>query len=161
MAFQISVNIKFDTQVLDKLNSETVRRQALSMMVDAAARAVQSGAMKRTPVKSGRLRSGWVGTGALTTRGTQAWLRNSVEYAAYVEEGTKPHTITPRNGRALRWPLQTTASGLPAANTKFAFAKKVNHPGTQGVHMAQRAVREDLDAAMRAAHSAMVGYFGL
>lgn len=38
----------------------------------------------------------------------------------YLHEGTRPHTIVPRRKLALRWP---TGSG-------FAFARRVQHPGT-------------------------------
>ncbi len=42
--------------------------------------------------------------------------------AAFVNLGTKPHVIVPKKGKALRWP----------AGGKFAFAKRVNHPGYKG-----------------------------
>jgi hypothetical protein len=41
-------------------------------------------------------------------------------YAAYVELGTRPHKIRPRYRKALRWPVEGG----------FAFARSVNHPGT-------------------------------
>lgn len=42
-------------------------------------------------------------------------------YALYVHGGTKPHTITPKRRRALRW----------VSGGDFVFAKRVRHPGTQ------------------------------
>ena len=46
---------------------------------------------------------------------------NRQAYGRYVREGTKPHTIYPKNAKALRF----TAKG------EVVFAKKVNHPGTK------------------------------
>ncbi len=42
-------------------------------------------------------------------------------YARFVHEGTKPHAIFPKNKLALRFPK----------GGKFAFAKRVQHPGTK------------------------------
>lgn len=44
---------------------------------------------------------------------------SNVEYAPMVEMGTRPHTITPKNKKALFWP----GAGHPV--------KVVNHPGTR------------------------------
>lgn len=56
-------------------------------------------------------------------------------YARAVEEGTQPHTITPRAKKALRWAATASKrrlSGRPAkrARVRWAFAKWVRHPGT-------------------------------
>lgn len=42
--------------------------------------------------------------------------------ALWVNLGTKPHEIRPKNKKALRW----------VAGSRFAFAKVVKHPGYQG-----------------------------
>lgn len=43
-------------------------------------------------------------------------------HAAFVHWGTPPHVITPRNKKALRFPV----------GGAFAFARAVNHPGYKG-----------------------------
>lgn len=57
-------------------------------------------------------------------------------HALFVHWGTPPHTIRPKNKKALRW----------AAGGKFAFARFVNHPGYNGdpwlVKAADQALRE-------------------
>lgn len=45
------------------------------------------------------------------------------DYAGFVEYGTEPHVIGPRNRRALRFPVGGGAG--------FAFAREVNHPGSR------------------------------
>ena len=44
-----------------------------------------------------------------------------VGYAIHVEHGTRPHTIFPKNAKALRFKI----------GNRIVFAKSVNHPGTQ------------------------------
>jgi len=50
------------------------------------------------------------------------WRGKKVNYGIFVHFGTKPHTITPRRKKALRW----------VENNKFVFAKLVKHPGYKG-----------------------------
>ena len=42
-------------------------------------------------------------------------------YASFVEKGTRPHVILPKNGKFLRW---------EQPQGDFHFARRVNHPGT-------------------------------
>lgn len=53
--------------------------------------------------------------------GTVFLNKNRAPYGPFVHAGTKPHTITPKNRRALRW----------VSGNRFIFAKQVNHPGTR------------------------------
>lgn len=66
----------------------------------------------------------------------------TASYAAFVEFGTRPHEIRPKNGRLLAWQsggaggsYATAASGRqyykPGAAGNTVFAGKVNHPGTK------------------------------
>ena len=57
----------------------------------------------------------------------------SASYAAYVETGTRPHVIRPKNRKALRWAASGDArlSGSPRSGGRVRFAKRVNHPGTR------------------------------
>jgi len=50
-----------------------------------------------------------------------AYVGSNVEYAPYVELGTRPHTIRPKEAKALHF----TVGG------KEVFAKVVRHPGTR------------------------------
>jgi hypothetical protein len=43
-------------------------------------------------------------------------------YAAWVELGTRPHVILPKNAQALRW---------YGSDGGAVFARRVNHPGTR------------------------------
>lgn len=57
-------------------------------------------------------------------------------HAVFVQLGTRPHEIRPKNKKALRW----------SSGGQFFFAGKVNHPGYRGdaylINAATLAVRE-------------------
>lgn len=52
------------------------------------------------------------------------YITHEVSYGQILEEGSKPHVITPKNGEFLYW---------KGAN-HIVKTKKVNHPGTKGFH---------------------------
>lgn len=56
-------------------------------------------------------------------------------YAPFVIFGTRPHTIRPREKKALRW----------ASGGEFVFAKWVNHPGYAGDDYLTTSMRAALD----------------
>jgi HK97 gp10 family phage protein len=101
--------------------------------------------------RTGRLRSSithTVSADALsTTIGTRTF------YARFVEEGTRPHEIRPRNKKALAWPKTgKTPAGLgrgPQGTFKSSgtlqFAKVVHHPGFKGHFYMRRALQESKD----------------
>lgn len=65
---------------------------------------------------------------------TSARLVASAVYAGFVEHGTRPHTITPRAAKALRWaasPAGRRLSGSPRVGAAVVFATIVHHPGTR------------------------------
>ena len=53
----------------------------------------------------------------------------SASYARFVDQGTKPHTIFPREARVLRW---YSPSGAPV------FSRYAQHPGTKGAFFTQK-----------------------
>lgn len=65
----------------------------------------------------------------------------SANYAAFTEFGTRAHEIVPVNRKALRWAATSSGrrlSGSPRKGAAVIFAKRVRHPGTRGMHWAQR-----------------------
>lgn len=100
-------------------------------------------AKKIVPRKTGDLGRSIV-KGSLTDRSAIVEARAS--YAAYVELGTKPHVILPKNGRVLAWPATAAGRRLSGrANARalrgapkvgkttgtFSYARSVKHPGTR------------------------------
>jgi len=69
--------------------------------------------------------------------------------AVFLEEGTRPHVITPKAKLALRWaasPGGARLSGRPRTGAAVVFARRVNHPGSKAypfmVPGAQKAISE-------------------
>lgn len=56
-------------------------------------------------------------------------LSYGVDYGKILEEGQKPHDITPKNGKALYW----KGASHPV--------KRVHHPGTEGFHTLENTLR--------------------
>lgn len=106
--------------------SDDVRRAIVATGVD-----VQNKARELCPVDTGRLRSSIVHRVEGGGRTTGVVVGTNVSYAADVEDGTPPHVILPKNGKALYWP----GAAHPVA--------KVNHPGTR----AQPFMRPSLELA--------------
>jgi hypothetical protein len=58
----------------------------------------------------------------------------AVNYAAFVEYGTRPHIIRPRNGKFLRFPANGRSARLTGSVRRggdAVFAREVHHPGTK------------------------------
>lgn len=64
-------------------------------------------------------------------RGPQVSVGSSLYYALWEHEGTPPHVIRPNRMKVLRFPGRGGA---------IVFARKVNHPGTNGSHFLTRAL---------------------
>ena len=65
---------------------------------------------------------------------TSVTVAAGAKYAPFVEYGTRPHEITPRAAKALRWaasPGGRRLSGSPRKGAAVVFAKRVHHPGTK------------------------------
>jgi len=63
---------------------------------------------------------------------TRTDFAGGMSYSVFVNFGTRPHIIRPKNKKALRW----------AAGNGFAFAKLVRHPGYIGDNYTERAAQE-------------------
>lgn len=96
------------------------------------ARLVEARAKVLAPVDTGRLRASIRTTRKLTARGPTYQVSTNVEYAPYVENGTRPHIIRPRRAKALAFRV----------GGRLVFAQVVHHPGTKAQPFLSRAVRE-------------------
>lgn len=95
-------------------------------------------AKRLVPRKTGNLGRS-IAPGAFV--GKTAFVVARASYAAYVEKGTRPHVIRPRNAKVLRFPSSGTSTTLAGrvrtgearrlGSGAYVFASKVNHPGTK------------------------------
>lgn len=85
---------------------------------------------KLAPRRTGNLARS-IGLASVTA--TVAETVATANYAAFVELGTKPHTIVPKNAKALRFAVggNATLSGRPRTGGQVIFAKRVRHPGSK------------------------------
>lgn len=119
------------------------------------AQEIETSVKANTPWKTGALRREWFHTPGLQTMTLQRSLTNKLPYAIFVEEGTRPHEIRPRNKKALAWQISAgqAALGGPVSNRirttnkltgkplksakmeSFIVVRSVHHPGTKPVKM--------------------------
>jgi HK97 gp10 family phage protein len=118
---------------LDRAALNRQIRGASRAELDRAARQVMNRAKILAPVDTGRLRAS-IRVEARRTLGlrTVYTIGSDVYYAPYVNDGTRPHTIRPRRGKALRF----TIGG------RVVYARVVHHPGTRPRPFLDRALRE-------------------
>jgi len=119
--------IRLNPREVQATVNDLARKDALRV-----ARLVESRAKVLAPVDTGRLRASIKITRKLTIRGVGYAVGTDVEYATYVENGTRPHKIRPKAKQALRFKV----------GGKYVFAAVVNHPGTRANPFLARAVRE-------------------
>lgn len=65
-----------------------------------------------------------------STGGFVVWVNS--QYGVYVDQGTKPHVILPKNKPFLAW---------KGSDGKWIFARRVNHPGTKPTYFFTNAVK--------------------
>jgi hypothetical protein len=87
---------------------------------------------KRTPKRSpGETASSIHSDYFSTPAGVLGVVGSAAPVAAFVELGTRPHTIRPKDAKALAFFLGETAIASPLGEKEaFKVAKSVNHPGT-------------------------------
>jgi bacteriophage HK97-gp10 putative tail-component len=101
--------------------------------LEIASRQVVNRAKVLAPVDTGRLRASIrVESRRTFTFRSVFTVGSDVEYAAMVNDGTRPHQIRPRNAKALRFRV----------GGRIVYAKVVNHPGTRARPFLDRALRE-------------------
>lgn len=86
------------------------------------------------PVDTGRLRAS-IGPATYSRTWTlrpQATIAVGVDYAGYVHDGTRPHTIRPRQAQALRF----------VVGGRVVYARVVHHPGTRARPFLDRALQQ-------------------
>jgi hypothetical protein len=141
----VNFGIEIDLSELGALASKG--RSALGRAFKDIALDLWGNVREEAPVRHGRLAGSWEldQVGDLDYR-----IRSAVEYAAAVNEGTKPHDIVPVRGKALRFVI----------GDQVIFARRVRHPGTPPNPYIDRAISRTerrLDDFVARAVSASMG----
>jgi hypothetical protein len=118
---------------LDRANLNRTLTNASRTELKEAGRQVVNRAKILAPVRTGRLRSSIrAGDPRIFSLRGSLTVGSDLEYAAAVNDGSRPHIIRPRSKQVLRFNV----------GGRIVFAKVVHHPGTKGTHFLDRALRE-------------------
>lgn len=96
----------------------------------------------RVPVRTGKLKQSI----SIQVNTDSVVIGPHTDYAAYVEFGTKPHEIRPKNGKTLAW----------RGPNGMVYAKVVHHPGTRAQPYVRPAFNDWVDALGQAAAEANI-----
>ena len=118
---------------LDRARLQRTMTNASRRELKEASRQVVNRAKVLAPVRTGRLRASIRAEEPriFSLRGSVK-VGSDLEYAGFVNDGTRPHIIRPVRARALRFKV----------GGKTVFAKLVHHPGTRARPFLDRALRE-------------------
>lgn len=133
VAYQLSLNRAAVEQVAE--------RAALRLVTDTTRR-VLNRAIILTPVRRGRLRAGNQMRVKKDAAGIVGEVFNDTAYAAAVHNGTRPHRITPKRAKVLRFKATKPASGKRKRKGNIVYTRYVNRPGTKGRPWLATALRE-------------------
>jgi HK97 gp10 family phage protein len=113
------VPVEFNVVVrMKKRLEEVISREKLSKFLEESAKFVFAEARERAPVRTGKLRES---ISLIKVNDLHYVVGSPLEYAVYVERGTRPHIIRPKRARALRF----------VVGGETVFARLVRHPGTK------------------------------
>ena len=127
-----------------RLDSDAFRALVRELM-QRVVLTVEGNVKRVTPVRTGTLRRSI--TSRVEATGERGVVGTKLSYARAVHEGTRPHTITPTNKRALAW----KGGAHPV--------RSVQHPGTKGVPFFRIGADESRADIERLAQEAGVRFF--
>jgi hypothetical protein len=99
---------------------------------ERVARQVAVRARRLVPVRTGATRNSIRVVKGSSWRGPTWQVVVNSPVGEYLENGTRPHQIRPRNAKVLRFQI----------GGRTVFARIVNHPGTKATHFLSNAVRQ-------------------
>jgi hypothetical protein len=117
MALQVNIEVpNLPNVVCAFTGASTIIRSHITSAIRQSITAIEVVAKSVTPVMTGKLRSSW--TREISS--LSGSLYNTMPYAVYVHEGTKPHMISAKNRQI-----------LADKKKQIFFGKQVMHPGSR------------------------------
>jgi len=107
--------------------------------IESLAFGIVNNLKKRCPVDNGELRSSINSQ----TSGNEIQI-TMLDYGKYVEFGTPPHIIRPKNRKALKFEINRKKRLEEGGKPNEVFAKEVRHPGTRPQPFIRPTFRDDL-----------------
>lgn len=124
MKIQLKIDGDFRQRLADAVKNMP---QAVRIGVQNATHYMQLEIAKSSPIGKSRVKGGLRNSWHAEISPLQGVVYTDKNYAIYVHEGTRPHLIKPKNGRALFW---------QGAVHPY---RVIHHPGTKGNPFARRA----------------------
>ena len=132
----MSFYVTIDTSDYDNKmsNLQSVLKRMPREILEQGSAVIENDLQRNVPVRTGRLRN------SITREvsDTSAVIRTNSGYGRFVNDGTAPHIIYPRNGRFLRFEIQG----------KVIYAKRVRHPGFIGRKFVEQTLQESMPKIM-------------
>ena len=132
----MSFYITIDTSDYDNKmsNLQSVLKRMPREIIEQGSAVIENDLQRNVPVRTGRLRN------SITREvfDTSAVIRTNSGYGRFVNDGTAPHIIYPRNARFLRFEIQG----------KVIYAKRVRHPGFIGRKFVELTLSESMPKIM-------------
>ncbi len=128
MSFYVTIDTSdFDNKMS---NLVTVLKRMPREILEQGSAVIENDLQRNVPVRTGKLRN------SITREvfDTSAVVSTNSGYGRFVNDGTAPHIIYPRNARFLRFEIQG----------KVIYAKRVRHPGFTGRKFAEKTIQESM-----------------
>ena len=122
----VSVTVSIDTTALTEKLSPDKMNQAKQKGMEYASQELIRVLRRNSPVDHGVLKKWFIDSFS----SDEVSIKSPAEYAQYVNDGTRPYTITPVNKKALYW------------NGADHPVRVVHHPGIKGRHFVEESISD-------------------
>ena len=122
----VSVTVSIDTTALTEKLSPDKMNQAKQKGMKYASQELIRVLRRNSPVDHGVLKKWFIDSFS----SDEVSIKSPAEYAQYVNDGTRPYTITPVNKKALYW------------NGADHPVRVVHHPGIKGRHFVEESISD-------------------
>lgn len=132
MSFIVTIDISDYDRKMGNLQSGLARLPR--EILESGSATIEMDLKRNVPVRTGRLRD------SITREvfDNSAVIRTNSGYGRFVNDGTRPHDIFPRNGRYLRFEI----------GGRTIYAKRVRHPGFTGRKFVEVTLAESVPKIM-------------
>ena len=139
MALEFGFEILLPEELMRKLQDGTLLAEPTREFLTVISVEVQRNTQMLTPVDTGRLRASWIRNVDVSPMPLWAEVSTNVNYAPFVEEGTRPHwppmsALNPAAAGIRQW------ANIHGVNV-YALGAAIAQRGTRGRHMLRMGVQ--------------------
>ena len=140
----VHIDIDIDWNAINEASAALLRGVRMGVALGVKEGAEEARSVHRWKNKTGVTEQGIQGVHTPSADGAEGLLESIAEHSSFLEEGTRPHEIRPKEGEGFRGPLAQGQSRRKKGDIgthrvalrwesdgEIHFAKVVHHPGTQ------------------------------